>query len=96
MSTLGRLKRTLRRSARRSFRREGIGYVEVYVNIHQAKKRGVEPDRYIISTDTYNGNIAVIRYRNARTTQRSILWRGREDEIIDIILDIPNGKGYWS
>ncbi len=80
MSTLGRLKRTLRRHARRSFLREGAGYLEVYVDIHQAKKRGVEPDRYIIITDTYtyNGNIAVIRYRNACAAQWSILWRGRD------------------
>jgi hypothetical protein len=80
MSTLGRLKRTLRRHARRAFRREGARYLEVYVNIRQAKERGVEPDRYIIITDTYayNGNIVVMRYRNACTTHWSILWRGRE------------------
>jgi hypothetical protein len=80
MSTRGRLKKTLIRSARRAFRREGAGYLEVYVNMRQARKLRVEPERYIIITDTYtyNGNIAVIRYRNACTTPWSILWRGRE------------------
>ena len=81
MSTLGRLKRTLRRHARRSFRCKGVLYLEVYVKMRQAKKLRAEPDRYIIiidSTYTYNGNIVVMRYRNACTTQWSVLWRRRD------------------
>jgi hypothetical protein len=80
MSTLGRLKKTLIRSARRAFRREGAGYLEVYVKMRQARKLRVEPERYIILIYRYcwGSRIAVIRYRNACTTPWSILWRGRE------------------
>ena len=77
MSTKGRLKRTLRRHARRAFRREGAGYLEVYVNMRQARKLRVEPERYIILIYRYcwGSGIAVMSYRNACTTQSSILWR---------------------
>ena len=83
MSTQGRLKKTLIRSARRSFRREGARYLEVYLNMRQAKKLGIEPDRYIILIDTHAYDrelVAVMLYRNACTTQWSVLWRCRDEK----------------
>jgi hypothetical protein len=77
MSTKGRLKRTLRRHARRKFRK-GSAYCVLGTWFYRRRKRMNMQDRYIVLIDTYAYNreqIAVMRYRNACTTQWSKLWR---------------------